>query len=199
VEKVKMGKFRKIETALEGVYILEPTVFEDHRGFFMESYNKRDFEEIGLFFDFVQDNHSLSVQAGVLRGLHFQLNPKAQTKVVRCLKGAIYDVVVDIRKGSPTFGKWIGVILTEHNRRQIVIPKGFAHGVLTLVPNTEILYKVDEYYSPEHDRAIRWDDPDLKIDWPINNPILSDKDKNAPFLKDILDEINFYYEGGKSG
>lgn len=194
-----MGKFRKIETALEGVYILEPTVFEDHRGFFMESYNKRDFEEIGLFFDFVQDNHSLSVQAGVLRGLHFQLNPKAQTKVVRCLKGAIYDVVVDIRKGSPTFGKWIGVILTEHNRRQIVIPKGFAHGVLTLVPNTEILYKVDEYYSPEHDRAIRWDDPDLKIDWPINNPILSDKDKNAPFLKDILDEINFYYEGGKSG
>nr|WP_245540282.1 dTDP-4-dehydrorhamnose 3,5-epimerase [Thermodesulfobacterium thermophilum] len=165
----------------------------------MESYNKRDFEEIGLFFDFVQDNHSLSVQAGVLRGLHFQLNPKAQTKVVRCLKGAIYDVVVDIRKGSPTFGKWIGVILTEHNRRQIVIPKGFAHGVLTLVPNTEILYKVDEYYSPEHDRAIRWDDPDLKIDWPINNPILSDKDKNAPFLKDILDEINFYYEGGKSG
>ncbi len=190
-----MGKFKKFETALEGVYILEPTVFEDHRGFFMESYNKKDFEEIGLFFNFVQDNHSLSVHALVLRGLHFQLNPKAQTKVVRCLKGAIYDVVVDIRKGSPTFGKWIGVILTEYNKRQIVVPKGFAHGVLTLVPNTEILYKVDEYYSPEHDRSIRWNDPDLKIDWPTSNPILSEKDKNAPFLKDILEEINFYYEG----
>ena len=190
-----MGKFKKFETALEGVYILEPTVFKDHRGFFMESYNKKDFEEIGLFFDFVQDNHSLSMQASVLRGLHFQLNPKAQTKVVRCLKGAIYDVVVDIRKGSPTFGKWIGVILTEYNKRQIIVPKGFAHGVLTLVPNTEILYKVDEYYSPEHERAIRWDDPDLKIDWPTKDPILSEKDKNAPFLKDILEEINFYYEG----
>jgi dTDP-4-dehydrorhamnose 3,5-epimerase len=192
-----MGKFKKIETPLEGVYILEPTVFEDHRGFFMESYNKRDFEEIGLYFDFVQDNHSLSVQAGVLRGLHFQLEPKAQTKVVRVLKGVIYDVVVDIRKGSPTFGKWIGVIVSEYNKRQIVVPKGFAHGVLTLVPNTEILYKVDEYYSPEHDRAIRWNDPDLNIDWPIKEPILSDKDKNAPFLKDIIDEINFYYKGGK--
>ena len=188
-----MGKFKKIQTTLEGVYILEPTVFEDHRGFFMESYNKKDFEELGLFFNFVQDNHSLSVQAGVLRGLHFQLNPKAQTKVVRCLKGAIYDVVVDIRKGSPTFGRWIGVILTEFNKRQIVVPKGFAHGVLTLVPNTEILYKVDEYYSPEHDRAIRWNDPDLNIDWPVKEPILSDKDKNAPFLKDIFEEINFEY------
>jgi len=192
-----MGKFKKIETPLEGVYILEPTVFEDHRGFFMESYNKRDFEEIGLYFDFVQDNHSLSVQAGVLRGLHFQLEPKAQTKVVRVLKGVIYDVVVDLRKGSPTFGKWIGVILSEYNKRQIVVPKGFAHGVLTLVPNTEILYKVDEYYSPEHDRAIRWNDPDLNIDWPIKEPILSEKDKNAPFLKDIINEINFYYKGGK--
>ena len=114
---------------------------------------------------------------------------------MRCLKGTIYDVVVDIRKGSPTFGKWIGVILTEYNKRQIVVPKGFAHGVLTLVPNTEILYKVDEYYSPEHERSIRWNDSDLKIDWPTSNPILSEKDKNAPFLKDILEEINFYYEG----
>ena len=189
-----MGKFKKIETKLKDVYLLEPTVFEDHRGFFMESYNKKDFEEIGLIFDFVQDNHSLSVQAGVLRGLHFQLNPKAQTKIVRVLSGAIYDVVVDIRKGSPTFGKWQGFILTADNKRQIVIPKGFAHGVLTLVPNTQIMYKVDEYYSPQHDRSIRWDDPDFNIDWPISNPILSEKDANAPFLKDILDEINFEYE-----
>jgi len=188
-----MGKFRKIETPLKGVYILEPTVFEDHRGFFMESYNRKDFEELGLYFNFVQDNHSLSVHAGVLRGLHFQLNPKAQTKVVRCLKGAIYDVVVDLRKGSPTYLKWIGVILSEYNKRQIVVPKGFAHGVLTLVPNTEIFYKVDEYYSPEHDMSIRWDDPDIGIDWPVNDPILSEKDKNAPYLREVEDKINFYY------
>ncbi|WP_448583929.1 dTDP-4-dehydrorhamnose 3,5-epimerase [Thermocrinis sp.] len=189
-----MGKFTKIETPLKGVYILQPTVFEDHRGFFMESYNKKDFEEIGLYFDFVQDNHSLSVQAGVLRGLHFQLEPKAQTKVVRCLKGVIYDVVVDLRKGSPTYKRWIGVIISEYNKRQIVVPKGFAHGVLTLVPNTEILYKVDEYYSPEHDMSIRWDDPDIGIEWPIANPILSEKDKNAPYLRDVEDRINFYYK-----
>jgi len=187
-----MAKFKKIPTKLEGVYILEPTVFEDHRGFFMESYNKKDFEEIGLYFDFVQDNHSLSVKAGTLRGLHYQLNPKAQTKVVRCLRGAIYDVVVDIRKGSPTFGQWVGVILTADNKRQIVVPKGFAHGVLTLVANTEIMYKVDEYYSPEHDRAIRWNDPTIGIDWPVSTPILSDKDRNAPLLEEA--EINFYYE-----
>jgi dTDP-4-dehydrorhamnose 3,5-epimerase len=192
-----MSKFRKIETYLKGVYILEPTIFEDNRGFFMESYNKKDFEEIGLYFDFVQDNHSLSVHVGVLRGLHFQLNPKAQTKVVRCLKGVIYDVVVDLRKGSPTYKKWIGVILSEHNKRQIVVPKGFAHGVLTLVPNTEILYKVDEYYSPEHDMSIRYDDPDIGIEWPINNPILSEKDKNALYLMDVEDKINFYYKEGR--
>lgn len=188
-----MGKFKKIETKLKGVYILEPTVFEDHRGFFMESYNKKDFEEIGLYYDLIQDNHSLSVKAGVLRGLHFQLNPKAQTKIVRVLAGAIYDVVVDIRKGSPTFGKWQGFILTSENKRQIVVPKGFAHGVLTLVPNTQIMYKVDEYYSPDHDRSIRWNDPDLSIDWPISEPILSEKDAKAPFLRDIIEEINFEY------
>jgi len=187
-----MTKFKKIPTKLDGVYILEPTVFEDHRGFFMESYNKKDFEEIGINLNFVQDNHSLSIQAGTLRGLHYQLNPKAQTKVVRCLSGAIYDVVVDIRKGSPTFGQWIGIILTANNKRQVIVPKGFAHGILTLVPNTEIMYKVDEYYSPEHDRAIRWNDPELNINWPISKPILSEKDKKAPLLKEA--EINFYYE-----
>ena len=189
-----MGKFKKLETNLEGVYLLEPTVFEDHRGFFMESYNKKDLEELGLYYDIVQDNHSLSVKAGVLRGLHFQIEPKAQTKIVRVLSGAIYDVVVDIRKGSPTFGKWQGFILTAENKRQIVVPKGFAHAILTLVPNTEILYKVDEYYSPQHDRAIRWNDPDLNIDWPVSNPILSEKDANAPLLREIMDEINFEYK-----
>lgn len=193
-----MGKFKKIQTFLPDVYLLEPTVFEDHRGFFMESYNKKDFEEIGLCINFVQDNHSLSIQPGVLRGLHFQLEPKAQTKVVRCLKGVIYDVVVDIRKGSPTYKKWAGFILSEYNKRQIVVPKGFAHAVLTLVPNTEILYKVDEYYSPEHERSIRWDDPDIGIEWPIREPILSEKDKNAPSLIEIEDQINFYYRGEKT-
>ncbi|MFN3788124.1 dTDP-4-dehydrorhamnose 3,5-epimerase [Sulfurihydrogenibium azorense] len=189
-----MGKFKKLETPLKGVYILEPAVFQDHRGFFMESYNKKDFEEVGIDINFLQDNHSLSVQPGVLRGIHFQLNPKSQTKLVRCLKGAVYDVIVDLRKGSPTYLKWISVILTEHNKRQVIVPKGFGHAILTLVPNTEVFYKVDEYYSPQHDRSIRWNDPDLAIEWPLKDPVLSDKDSNAPFLKDIEDEINFVYE-----
>jgi dTDP-4-dehydrorhamnose 3,5-epimerase len=188
-----MGKLRKIETGLEGVYILEPTVFRDHRGYFFESYSKRDYEELGLELEFVQDNHSFSREAGVLRGLHYQKEPMAQTKVVRVVSGAILDVVVDIRKGSPTFGKWISAILTGDNFRQIVVPKGFAHGILTLVPNTHLLYKVDQFYSPEHDRAIRWDDPELGIEWNWDNPILSEKDRNAPLLRDA--DINFYYKG----
>ncbi|MFN3844083.1 MAG: dTDP-4-dehydrorhamnose 3,5-epimerase [Rehaibacterium terrae] len=189
-----MNKFKKVETPLKSVYIIEPTAFYDERGFFMESYNKREFEELGIFIDFVQDNHSLSVKAGTLRGLHFQLEPKAQTKLVRCIKGAIYDVIVDLRKGSPTFGKWISVILTEENKRQVLVPKGFAHGFLTLVPNTEVVYKVDEYWYPEYDRSLLWCDPDLNIDWPARDPILSPKDKNAPTLKEILEEINFVYK-----
>jgi dTDP-4-dehydrorhamnose 3,5-epimerase len=178
-----------IETKLRDVYIIEPQAFGDHRGYFMESYNKQKFERLGLHFDFVQDNHSLSTEAGTIRGLHYQLNPKAQTKIVRALTGAIYDVVVDIRKSSPTFGQWIGVILSEDNKRQIVVPKGFAHGFCTLVTNTQILYKVDDYYSPEHDRGIIWNDPDLDIPWPTSNPILSDKDMKHPRLRDA--EINF--------
>ncbi|MGG1514067.1 dTDP-4-dehydrorhamnose 3,5-epimerase [Paenibacillus oryzisoli] len=178
-----------VETKLKDVYIIEPQAFGDHRGYFMESYNKRKFEEMGLNFDFVQDNHSLSVEAGTIRGLHYQLHPKAQTKVVRALVGAIYDVVVDIRKNSPTFGQWIGVILSEDNNRQIVVPKGFAHGICTLVSNTQILYKVDEYYSPENDRGILWNDPDLAIEWPTSKPVLSDKDLKQPRLKEA--EINF--------
>ncbi|MFN4308896.1 dTDP-4-dehydrorhamnose 3,5-epimerase [Sulfurihydrogenibium azorense] len=189
-----MNKFKKVETPLKSVYIIEPTAFYDERGFFMESYNKREFEELGIFIDFVQDNHSLSVKAGTLRGLHFQIEPKAQTKLVRCIKGAIYDVIVDLRKGSPTFGKWISVILTEENKRQVLVPKGFAHGFLTLVPNTEVVYKVDEYWYPEYDRSLLWCDPDLNIDWPARDPILSPKDKNAPTLKEILEEINFVYK-----
>jgi dTDP-4-dehydrorhamnose 3,5-epimerase len=186
-----MPKFRKIETQIKDVLILIPTVFEDHRGFFMESYNQQDMKELNINFNPIQDNHSLSKEAGVLRGLHFQINPKTQTKIVRCLKGVIYDVVVDLRKNSPTFGKWAGFIISEKNKFQLLVPKGFAHGILTLVPNTEILYKVDELYSPQHERCINWKDPQLNINWFIENPILSERDKNAPFLKDIINEINF--------
>lgn len=173
-----------IPTKLEEVKIIEPAVFGDNRGFFMESYNEKRFKENGIDVLFVQDNHSLSAEPGVLRGLHYQLNPKAQTKLVRVISGAILDIVVDIRKNSPTFGQWVGVVLSAANKRQLLVPKGFAHGFCTLVPNTEVLYKVDEFYSPEYDRGIAWNDPSLAIEWPTGNPILSEKDKNHPLLKE---------------
>lgn len=178
-----------IETNLDGVVILEPDVYGDARGYFMESFNQQKLAQFGLDYSFIQDNQSLSAQAGTIRGLHYQLNPKAQTKLVRVLSGAIYDVVVDIRKNSPTFGQWIGVILSEDNKRQLLVPKGFAHGFCTLVKDTQVFYKVDEYYSPEHDRGILWNDPDLGIDWPTSAPILSEKDQRNPRLRDA--EINF--------
>ena len=177
------------ETIFHGVYILEPAVFNDNRGFFMESYNKILLERVGMNIDFIQDNHSFSKNAGVLRGLHYQLNPKAQTKLVRVLTGAIFDIIVDIRKSSKTFGQWISVILSEENKRQVLIPRGFAHGFCTLVSNTNILYKVDEYYDQEHDRGILWNDPEIGNDWPISLPILSDKDSKLPLLKNV--ELNF--------
>ncbi|REK55423.1 MAG: dTDP-4-dehydrorhamnose 3,5-epimerase [Thermobacillus sp.] len=181
------------ETMLPGAKLIEPAVFGDHRGFFMESYNEEVFRRHGITHKFVQDNHSLSVEAGVLRGLHYQLNPKAQTKLIRVTAGAIYDVIVDIRQGSPTYGKWQGFILSSANKRQLLVPKGFAHGFCTLVPNTEVQYKVDEFYSPEHDRGIAWNDPSLGIDWPTSAPILSEKDGKHPQLAEA--ENNFVYEG----
>lgn len=174
---------------IDGLYLVEPVVHQDSRGFFLESYNEDAFLEHGLDYRFVQDNHSLSCEAGVTRGLHYQLNPKAQTKLVRVTAGAIYDVAVDIRKDSKTFGQWIGVILSEENKRQLLVPKGFAHGFCTLITNTQVMYKVDNYYSPEHDRGIIWNDKDLNIDWPVSNPILSEKDKNHPEFRNS--EINF--------
>lgn len=174
---------------LEGAALLEPVVHGDHRGFFMESYNEATIRELGLNFAFVQDNQSLSAEPGVLRGLHYQLNPKAQTKLIRVLTGAIYDVILDIRRSSPTYGKWVGVILSEYNKRQLLVPKGFAHGFCTLVPNTQVFYKVDEYYSPEHDRGILWNDPALQIDWPVSEPLLSDKDRRHPTFAEA--EMNF--------
>jgi len=181
------------DTKLPGAKLIEPAVFGDHRGFFMESYNEERFHQHGIRHTFVQDNHSLSAEAGVLRGLHYQLNPKAQTKLIRVTSGAIYDVIVDIRKGSPTYGQWQGFILSAANKRQLLVPRGFAHGFCTLVPNTEVQYKVDEFYSPEHDRGIAWNDPALGIDWPISAPILSDKDGKHPTLAEA--DNNFVYEG----
>lgn len=174
---------------LEGAALIEPIVHGDHRGFFMESYNEALMHEAGIKYDFIQDNQSLSAQPGVLRGLHYQLNPKAQTKLVRVISGAIYDVIVDIRRSSSTFGQWQGFILSEYNYRQLLVPQGFAHGFCTLFPNTQVMYKVDEYYSPEHDRGILWNDPALSIDWPISEPILSDKDRQHPLFANA--EFNF--------
>ncbi|WP_394188557.1 dTDP-4-dehydrorhamnose 3,5-epimerase [Paenisporosarcina quisquiliarum] len=180
-----------IKTDIEDVLIIEPKIFGDHRGWFTETYSKEKFRELWKDVDFIQDNHSFSAQKGTLRGLHFQLNPKAQAKLVRCTKGKILDVAVDIREGSPTYKKWFAVELTEDNKKQLLIPKGFAHGFLTLTDDVEVQYKVDEYYSPENDRSIRFDDPEIGVVWDVDSPILSDKDLNAPLLKDS--DINFKY------
>ncbi|TKJ86654.1 dTDP-4-dehydrorhamnose 3,5-epimerase [Paenibacillus sp. CFBP13512] len=168
---------------LEGAKLIEPVVHGDHRGFFMESYNEKLMYENGIMHNFIQDNHSLSAEPGVLRGMHYQLNPKAQTKLIRVISGSIYDVILDIRKDSPTFGQWQGFILSDANKRQLLVPQGFAHGFCTLAANTQVIYKVDEYYSPEHDRGIAWNDPSLNIDWPVSSPVLSDKDTHHPFLE----------------
>ncbi|MGX7237302.1 dTDP-4-dehydrorhamnose 3,5-epimerase [Enterococcus phoeniculicola] len=182
-------------TKLIDVKIIEPTIYGDSRGFFSESYSKKEFEEVGITCEFVQDNHSLSAEAGVLRGLHFQKGESAQTKLIRVVTGAVLDVIVDIRKGSPTYAQWEGYILSEYNQRQLLVPKGFAHGFLTLTPNVNFLYKCDNYYDSEADAGIRFDDPDLNINWPTdtNNVILSDKDKNHPTLKEYEVENDFFW------
>jgi dTDP-4-dehydrorhamnose 3,5-epimerase len=175
---------RILPTALESVILLEPKVHGDSRGFFMESFNQKVFTENGLPVAYVQDNHSYSAEAGTLRGLHYQLSPKAQTKLVRVTAGAIYDVALDIRRDSPSFGHWTGVILSASNKRMLLVPQGYAHGFCTLVPHTEVLYKVDELYDPELDRGIAWNDPFLGIDWPVADPVLSEKDRDLPLLED---------------
>lgn len=177
-------KFTKTE--LDGVVILEPAVFGDHRGFFMESWSKRTLEEAGLFYDFVQDNHSSSTVKGTLRGIHFQRGDKAQAKLVRCAKGAVLDVAVDLRPSSPTYKKWVAVELSAENKKQLLIPRGFGHGFVTLTDEVEFLYKADNYYAPEADGGIRWNDPELAIDWGVEEPILSQKDANSPWLKDAV-------------
>lgn len=180
------------QTNLPGVLVIEPSVFGDHRGWFMETYSSSKFHEAGINLEFVQDNQSFSATKGTLRGLHYQLNPKAQSKLVRCTLGAIFDVAVDIRNGSPTFGKWFGIELTSENKKQLLIPKGFAHGFMTLTFDVEVQYKVDELYAPEFDRGIIWNDPSIGIEWPIDiTPVLSAKDEKAPLLKDA--DNNFKY------
>lgn len=168
--------------ALSEVLEITPPKFGDDRGFFSETYNAEKLAEAGIDLVFVQDNHSLSAAKGVLRGLHYQLPPKAQDKLVRVIKGAIFDVAVDIRRGSPTFGNWVGLEISAAKWNQILVPKGFAHGFLTLEPDTEVVYKVTDVYSPEHDRGIRFDDADIGIDWPLEpgSMQLSDKDRRAP-------------------
>ncbi|MGL6228783.1 MAG: dTDP-4-dehydrorhamnose 3,5-epimerase, partial [Culicoidibacterales bacterium] len=165
------------KTNLPGVFVIEPNVFGDHRGWFMESYNQAGFEAAtGMKIEFIQDNQSFSAQVGTLRGLHYQLAPKAQTKLIRCTRGRIYDVAVDIRPESETYGQWFGIELSEENKKQLLVPKGFAHGFMTLTPDVEVQYKVDELYSPEHDRGIIWNDPSVGIEWPLDvTPVLSAK------------------------
>ncbi len=171
---------------LDGVLEVLPARFGDSRGFFSEVYNKQRFCEAGVDLEFVQDNHSLSREAGVLRGLHYQLPDRAQDKLVRVLRGRIFDVAVDIRRGSSTFARWVARELSADRWNQLLVPKGFAHGFLTMEPNTEVAYKVSDYYSPAHDRSILYCDPDIGIEWPIaaGSVVLSDKDRAAPLLKD---------------
>ena len=183
---------KKIDSELPEVYIIEPQVFGDHRGWFMETWSEAKYKKLGINKCFVQDNHSFTAKKGTLRGLHFQNNPMAQCKIVRCIAGAVMDVAVDIRKGSPNYLKWVAVELSAENKLQLFIPRGFAHGFLTLTDNVEFVYKVDNLYSMECDRSIRFDDPTIGVDWGISNPILSKKDLNAPLLANS--DCNFVYE-----
>lgn len=175
---------KAIETGIEGLLVIEPDCFGDHRGWFMETYSKPKFEAMGITCEFVQDNQSYSAQKGTLRGLHFQKNPMAQSKLLRCTRGKILDVAVDIRKNSPTYKKWYAIELSAENKKQFFMPKGMAHGFVTLTDDVEVQYKVDAVYAPDCDRSIRFDDPEIGVDWGITDPILSEKDLKAPLLAD---------------
>ncbi len=183
-----MGKFKKIETSIKDVYIIEPTVFGDNRGYFMETYSDAEFAEIGLNYNFVQDNQSKSSK-GVLRGLHFQ-KENTQAKLVRCIKGEVFDVAVDLRPGSETYGKWEGVILSEENKKMFMIPRGFAHGFLVLSEEAEFTYKCDDIYNPNAEGGLAWNDKDVNIDWPlgdmkIGDLLTSEKDAKWPSLEEL--------------
>lgn len=181
--------FKRLE--IPDVILIEPRVFEDARGLFMETYKYPEFKKAGIEHEFVQDNHSTS-KKDVLRGLHYQLNPRAQGKLVRAARGSIHDVALDIRKGSPHYGKWVACVLSEENKKLLYVPPGFAHGFCVLTDTAEVIYKVTDIYSPEHNRGIIWNDPDIGIDWPVKEPILSSNDEKYPLLKDA--DNNFLYK-----
>ena len=183
-----MARFDVTPTALTDVKLVQPQVFEDDRGCFMETYTRSRFQSQDIRASFVQDNQSFSRDAGTLRGLHYQQPPFSQDKLVRCIRGRIWDVAVDIRRSSPTFRSWVGVELSADNRRQLFVPTGFAHAFLTLEPDTEVVYKVSAEYSAAHDAGIRWDDPDLGIDWPLSTsqPVLSLRDGQLPSLSQAI-------------
>lgn len=182
-----------LETDLPNVYLLEPSRFGDARGWFSEVWNEKKLAGAGINAEFVQDNHSFSEQTGTVRGLHFQAPPHAQAKLVRVVCGSIFDVAVDLRNGSPHYGKWFGAELSAENGRQLYIPEGFLHGFITLKDKTEVLYKCTDYYAPETEGSVRFDDPDLNIDWGsvTDKAVLSDKDAVAPYLKDIISPFEF--------
>ena len=182
-------EFKRLE--IPDVILIKPKVFEDERGFFMETYKKSDFEKAGIKGEFVQDNHSKS-KYGVLRGLHFQKGPHAQAKIVRCIRGVIYDVAVDLRKNSPTFGEYVGVLLSEYNKYMLYIPRGFAHGFVVLSDVAEVVYKVDNIYAPEYEGGLIWNDPDVNIQWPIEDPIVSPKDQKWPTLRELIERDELF-------
>ena len=182
---------KRIDTSLPGVCIVEPVVHGDHRGYFMETYSTKAFADIGIGAQFVQDNQSFTAQKGTLRGLHFQNAPMAQAKLVRVTRGAVLDVAVDLRKGSPTYRQWVGVELSAENKRMLYIPRGFGHGFVTLTDDVEFCYKVDNLYSRECDRGVRFDDPAIGVNWGVKDPILSQKDTASPLLE--ASDCNFVY------
>ncbi|MHC4925170.1 MAG: dTDP-4-dehydrorhamnose 3,5-epimerase [Planctomycetota bacterium] len=184
---------RVTETGLEGLLVVEGRIFRDDRGFFTETWHRREFEELGIQAEFVQDNHSRSTR-GVLRGIHYQAGEAPMGKLVRCTRGEIFDVAVDLRAGSPTFGRWFGARLDEVRMRQLWIPAGFGHGFVTLSEEAEVQYKCTAYYSPEDEGGVRWDDPDIGVEWPIGEPILSERDRQAPSLSAYAERPAFRWE-----
>lgn len=179
-------------TDIPGLLIVEPRLFDDNRGFFMESYSRRKYSELGIVQEFVQDNFSLSLKAGTIRGMHYQLEPMAQSKLIRTIRGKTLNVVVDLRQGSPAFGKWTAIAMSPEQFRLLYVPRGLANGFCSLEDSTEIEYKVDAYFSQEYERSFCWNDAELGIDWPVTDPILSDKDRTAPPFKEA--EHNFAYK-----
>lgn len=187
-----------VDAEIPDVKLLRPRRFEDARGFFSETFNRRTLEAQGVRMDAVQDNHSRSVPKGTVRGLHFQSPPFAQAKLIRVTRGAVFDVAVDIRRGSPTFGRHVALVLSEAEWNQLYVPRGFAHGFCTLEPETEVIYKVDAYYAPEHDFGLAWDDPALGVDWPVTaeDAVLSDKDRRHPLLADLPEYFTYRVTDG---